>query len=55
MGVDERRVDGLLGLVGLDRSAARKRVRQYCAELGGSVDEIVRRVREEAVSAQKRR
>ncbi len=29
MGVDERRVAGLLGLVGLDRSAARKRVRQY--------------------------
>jgi ABC-2 type transport system ATP-binding protein len=29
MGVDERRVDQLLDLVGLDRSAARKRVRQY--------------------------
>jgi len=29
IGVDERRVDGLLELVGLDRSAARKRVRQY--------------------------
>jgi ABC-2 type transport system ATP-binding protein len=29
MGVDERRVDQLLGLVGLDRSAARKRVKQY--------------------------
>jgi ABC-2 type transport system ATP-binding protein len=29
MGVDTRRVDGLLDLVGLDRSAARKRVRQY--------------------------
>jgi ABC-2 type transport system ATP-binding protein len=29
MGVDERRVDGLLDRVGLDRSAARKRVRQY--------------------------
>jgi ABC-2 type transport system ATP-binding protein len=29
MGVDERRVDGLLGLVGLDRAAAGKRVRQY--------------------------
>jgi ABC-2 type transport system ATP-binding protein len=29
MGVDEARVDDLLGLVGLDRSAARKRVRQY--------------------------
>ena len=29
MGVDERRVDALLELVGLDRSAARKRVRQY--------------------------
>jgi ABC-2 type transport system ATP-binding protein len=29
MGVDERRVDGLLDLVGLDRAAARKRVRQY--------------------------
>ena len=29
MGVDPRRVDGLLDLVGLDRSAARKRVRQY--------------------------
>ncbi len=29
MGVDSRRVDELLTLVGLDRSAARKRVRQY--------------------------
>ncbi|HEY2479583.1 MAG TPA: ATP-binding cassette domain-containing protein [Solirubrobacterales bacterium] len=29
MGVEEGRVDELLGLVGLDRSAARKRVRQY--------------------------
>jgi ABC-2 type transport system ATP-binding protein len=29
MGIDTRRVDGLLDLVGLDRSAARKRVRQY--------------------------
>jgi ABC-2 type transport system ATP-binding protein len=29
MAVDEARVDGLLDLVGLDRSAARKRVRQY--------------------------
>jgi ABC-2 type transport system ATP-binding protein len=29
MSVDERRVDELLGLVGLDRSAARRRVRQY--------------------------
>ncbi len=29
MGVDERRVDQLLELVGLDRSAARKRVKQY--------------------------
>src|SRR5262245_43355170 len=29
MGVDPRRIDGLLELVGLDRSAARKRVRQY--------------------------
>ncbi len=29
MGVDEARVDELLDLVGLDRSAARKRVRQY--------------------------
>ncbi|HVV91237.1 MAG TPA: ATP-binding cassette domain-containing protein, partial [Solirubrobacterales bacterium] len=29
MGVEETRVDDLLGLVGLDRSAARKRVRQY--------------------------
>jgi len=29
MGVDERRVDGLLDHVGLERSAARKRVRQY--------------------------
>jgi ABC-2 type transport system ATP-binding protein len=29
MGVDTKRVDGLLELVGLDRSAARKRVRQY--------------------------
>jgi ABC-2 type transport system ATP-binding protein len=29
MGVDERRVDGLLERVGLDRDAARKRVRQY--------------------------
>ena len=29
MGVDPRRVDGLLDLVGLDRSAARKRVRHY--------------------------
>jgi ABC-2 type transport system ATP-binding protein len=29
MGVDTRRVDGLLELVGLDRSAARKRVRHY--------------------------
>ena len=29
MGVPERRADELLGLVGLDRSAARKRVRQY--------------------------
>jgi ABC-2 type transport system ATP-binding protein len=29
MGVREERVDELLGLVGLDRSAARKRVRQY--------------------------
>jgi ABC-2 type transport system ATP-binding protein len=29
MGVDERRVDQLLGHVGLDRSAARKRVKQY--------------------------
>jgi ABC-2 type transport system ATP-binding protein len=29
MGVEEARVDDLLGLVGLDKSAARKRVRQY--------------------------
>jgi ABC-2 type transport system ATP-binding protein len=29
MGVDERRVDELLRVVGLDRSAARKRVKQY--------------------------
>jgi ABC-2 type transport system ATP-binding protein len=29
IGVDERRVDDLLARVGLDRSAARKRVRQY--------------------------
>ena len=29
MGVEEKRVDDLLGLVGLDRAAARKRVRQY--------------------------
>jgi ABC-2 type transport system ATP-binding protein len=29
MGVDQQRVQGLLDLVGLDRSAARKRVRQY--------------------------
>ena len=29
MGVDQGRVDGLLDVVGLDRSAARKRVRQY--------------------------
>jgi ABC-2 type transport system ATP-binding protein len=29
MGVDERRVESLLDFVGLDRSAARKRVRQY--------------------------
>ncbi len=29
LGVDERRVDDLLGHVGLDRAAARKRVRQY--------------------------
>jgi ABC-2 type transport system ATP-binding protein len=29
MGVDERRVDALLGLVGLSPSAARRRVRQY--------------------------
>ncbi len=29
MGVDQERVDGLLDLVGLDRSAARKRVRHY--------------------------
>ena len=29
MGVPEKRADELLGLVGLDRSAARKRVRQY--------------------------
>jgi ABC-2 type transport system ATP-binding protein len=29
MGVEERRVDPLLDLVGLERSAARKRVRQY--------------------------
>jgi ABC-2 type transport system ATP-binding protein len=29
MGVEETRVDDLLGLVGLDRSAAKKRVRQY--------------------------
>ncbi len=29
IGVDERRIDGLLELVGLDRAAARKRVRQY--------------------------
>jgi ABC-2 type transport system ATP-binding protein len=29
MGVEEKRVDDLLGLVGLDRPAARKRVRQY--------------------------
>jgi ABC-2 type transport system ATP-binding protein len=29
MGVDEARVDGLLERVGLDRNAARKRVRQY--------------------------
>jgi ABC-2 type transport system ATP-binding protein len=29
MGVDPRRVDELLGLVGLDKSAARKRVKQY--------------------------
>jgi ABC-2 type transport system ATP-binding protein len=29
MGVEEERVDDLLGLVGLEKSAARKRVRQY--------------------------
>jgi len=29
MGVDEQRIERLLALVGLDRSAARKRVRQY--------------------------
>jgi ABC-2 type transport system ATP-binding protein len=29
MGVDQQRVDGLLDFVGLDRSAGRKRVRQY--------------------------
>ena len=29
MAVEERRVDELIGLVGLDRAAARKRVRQY--------------------------
>ena len=29
MGVDEQRIEGLLALVGLDRSAASKRVRQY--------------------------
>jgi ABC-2 type transport system ATP-binding protein len=29
MGVEETRVDDLLGLVGLDKSAAKKRVRQY--------------------------
>jgi ABC-2 type transport system ATP-binding protein len=29
MGVEEKRVDHLLGLVGLEKSAARKRVRQY--------------------------
>jgi len=29
MGVDQRRVDSLLDLVGLDKAAARKRVRQY--------------------------
>ncbi|HEX4307101.1 MAG TPA: ATP-binding cassette domain-containing protein [Solirubrobacterales bacterium] len=29
MGVEEKRVEDLLGLVGLERSAARKRVRQY--------------------------
>jgi ABC-2 type transport system ATP-binding protein len=29
MGVDQRRVQGLIDLVGLDRAAARKRVRQY--------------------------
>jgi ABC-2 type transport system ATP-binding protein len=29
MGVDPRRVQGLLDVVGLDRAAARKRVRQY--------------------------
>jgi ABC-2 type transport system ATP-binding protein len=29
MGVEERRVDAVLALVGLDRAAARKRVRQY--------------------------
>jgi ABC-2 type transport system ATP-binding protein len=29
MGVDQQRVDGLLDFVGLDRSVARKRVRQY--------------------------
>ncbi|OJU82896.1 MAG: ABC transporter [Solirubrobacterales bacterium 70-9] len=29
MGVDEARADEMLGLVGLDKSAARKRVRQY--------------------------
>jgi ABC-2 type transport system ATP-binding protein len=29
MGVEEKRVDDLLGLVGLEKSAARKRVRQY--------------------------
>jgi ABC-2 type transport system ATP-binding protein len=29
MGIDERRVDDLLGKVGLERSSARKRVRQY--------------------------
>jgi ABC-2 type transport system ATP-binding protein len=29
MGMEEKRVDDLLGLVGLERSAARKRVRQY--------------------------
>jgi ABC-2 type transport system ATP-binding protein len=29
MGVDQRRVEGLLDVVGLDKAAARKRVRQY--------------------------
>lgn len=32
-------------------STVRKRIRQHCAELGGSVEEIVRRVREEASKA----